>query len=205
MTQKSFLHYPVKARTLSRYARLTDLDRRLGYARTSTEMDAVAEVANSKCNLWKSWTQELTSQFSQAHLSILTKCGMLRGFIKTMQSAEIQYQYLFTVKTKKWREKISTFQALTNELYVWKVTDSRLRYDHRRIKLMSCFALLWTAQSFHFLSDCIPRRWPIGIMFFKLRDRYVYEGWWDLGQHTWIKVPPCLQGAPYLPPGTYPN
>ena len=70
----------------SRCAWLTGPEPRWGYARTSFGVDAAAEVTISKCNLWKSWTLELTSEFSHAHLTILAQCGMLTGFIKTMQA-----------------------------------------------------------------------------------------------------------------------
>ena len=46
---------------------------RLGYARTSFGIDAVAEFTIWKCNLWKSWTLKLTSEFSHAHLTIFSK------------------------------------------------------------------------------------------------------------------------------------
>ena len=51
----------------SRCAWLTGPEPRWGYARTSFGVDAAAEVTISKCNLWKSWTLELTSEFSHAH------------------------------------------------------------------------------------------------------------------------------------------
>ena len=56
----------------SRCAWLTGLEPRWGYARTSFGVDAAAEVTISKCNLWKSWTLELTSEFSHAHLTIFS-------------------------------------------------------------------------------------------------------------------------------------
>ena len=72
----------------SRCAWLTGPQPCSGYARTSFGIDAAAEVTISKCNLLKSWTLELTSEFSRAHLTILAQCGMLAGFVKTMQAAE---------------------------------------------------------------------------------------------------------------------
>ena len=56
----------------SRCAWLTGPEPRWGYARTSFGVDAAAEVTISKCNLWKSWTLELTSEFSHAHLTIFS-------------------------------------------------------------------------------------------------------------------------------------
>ena len=56
----------------SRCAWLTGSEPRWGYARTSFGVDAAAEVTISKCNLWKSWTLELTSEFSHAHLTIFS-------------------------------------------------------------------------------------------------------------------------------------
>ena len=56
----------------SRCAWLIGPEPRWGYARTSFGVDAAAEVTISKCNLWKSWTLELTSEFSQAHLTIFS-------------------------------------------------------------------------------------------------------------------------------------
>ena len=63
--------------TRSRGAWLTGPVPRWGYTRTSLEIDAAAEVTISKCNLWKSWTLELTSEFSRAHLTILPQCVYL--------------------------------------------------------------------------------------------------------------------------------
>ena len=54
----------------SRCAWLTGPEPCWGYARTSFGVDAAAEVTISKCNIWKSWTLELTSEFSHAHLTI---------------------------------------------------------------------------------------------------------------------------------------
>ena len=56
----------------SRCAWLTGPEPRWGYARTSFGVNSAAEVTISKCNLWKSWTLELTSEFSHAHLTILS-------------------------------------------------------------------------------------------------------------------------------------
>ena len=60
----------------SRCAWLTGPEPRSGYARTSFGIDATAEATILWCNLWKSWTPELTSEFSHAHLTILTQGGM---------------------------------------------------------------------------------------------------------------------------------
>ena len=56
----------------SRCAWLTGPEPRCGYARTSFGIDAAAEVTISKCNLWKSWTLELTLEFFHAHLTIFS-------------------------------------------------------------------------------------------------------------------------------------
>ena len=69
---------------------LTGPEPRWGYARTSFGADAAADVTISKCDLWKSWTLELTSEFSHAHLTILAQCWMLAGFINTMKAEKIQ-------------------------------------------------------------------------------------------------------------------
>ena len=74
----------------SRCAWLTGPEPRSGYARTSFGIDAAAEVTISKCNLWKSWTLKLTSEFSHAYVTILAQCGIPAGFIKTMQVEEMQ-------------------------------------------------------------------------------------------------------------------
>ena len=58
----------------------------LGYARTSFGVDAAAEVTISKCNLWKFWTLEMTSEFPTHILLFLSQGGMRVGFIKTMQA-----------------------------------------------------------------------------------------------------------------------
>ena len=63
---------------------------RWGYARTSFGVDASTAVTILKCNLWKSWTLELTSEFSPHIWLFLAQCGMLAGFIKTMQAEEMQ-------------------------------------------------------------------------------------------------------------------
>ena len=56
----------------SRCSWLTGPEPRWGYARTSFGVDVAAEVTISKCNLWKSRTLELTSEFSHAHLTIFS-------------------------------------------------------------------------------------------------------------------------------------
>ena len=74
----------------SRRAWLTGPEPRWGYARTSFGVDASTAVTILKCNLWKSWTLELTSEFSPHIWLFLAQCGMLAGFIKTMQAEEMQ-------------------------------------------------------------------------------------------------------------------
>ena len=76
----------------------------------------------------------------------LTQCGMLAGFIKTMQAKEMQsYEIIsisFRVKMEKWGEiKIATFQRFTYQLYVWKVVKKSsvlyLRYSDTHTSLRS--------------------------------------------------------------------
>ena len=84
--------------TRSRCAWLTGPEPRWGYARTSFGVDAAAEVTISKCNLWKSWTLELTSEFSHAHLTIFSTVWDVGWFYQDHASrvnAKLQkiYQY----------------------------------------------------------------------------------------------------------------
>ena len=55
----------------------------------------------------------------------LAQCGMLAGFIKTMQAEKMQnhkrYINILWGKTEKWGEKTTTFQRITYRLYIWKV------------------------------------------------------------------------------------
>ena len=101
---------------------LTGPEPRLGYARSSFVVNAAAEVAILKCTLWKSWTLELTSEFFHVHLTILTQCGMLAGYIKTIQAEERQsYIYIYCRVKPKSGEKKAAFQRITYRPYIWKV------------------------------------------------------------------------------------
>ena len=82
----------------SRCAWLTGPEPRCGYARTSFGIDAAAEVTISKCNLWKSWTLELTSEFSHARLTIFSTVWDTCWFYQdhaSRRNAKLQkiYQY----------------------------------------------------------------------------------------------------------------
>ena len=77
---------------------LTGPEPRWGYARTSFGVDAAAKVTISKCNLWNSWTLELTSEFSHAHLTIFSTVWDVGWFYQDHASrvnAKLQkiYQY----------------------------------------------------------------------------------------------------------------
>ena len=82
----------------SRCAWLTVPELRCGYARTSFGIDTAAEVTISKCNLWKSWTLELASEFSHAHLTIFSTVWHTCWFYQdhaSWRNAKLQkiYQY----------------------------------------------------------------------------------------------------------------
>ena len=82
----------------SRCVWLTDLEPHPWYVRTSLGIDAAAEVTISKCNLWKSWTLELTSEFSHPHLTIFSRVWDAGCFFQdhaSRRNAKLQkiYQY----------------------------------------------------------------------------------------------------------------
>ena len=99
----------------SRCAWLTGPEPRSGYARTSFGIDAVAEVTISKCNLWKSRTLKLTSEFSHAHLTISSTVWDTCWFYQdhaSRRDAKLQkiYQYFVWLNRKVERKKKQHFK-----------------------------------------------------------------------------------------------
>ena len=78
-----------------------------------------------QCDLRKSWTRELTSEFCHARLTIFSTVWDAGWFYKehaSRRNAKLSNNInIFRVKTAEWREKMTTFQRFTYQLYFWKV------------------------------------------------------------------------------------
>ena len=99
-----------RRKSRSRCAWLTGPEPRWGYARTSFGVDAATEVTISKCNLWKSWTVQLTSEFSHAHLTIFSIVWVTGWFYQDHPCRRNAKTQNISIVTEKWREKKQHFK-----------------------------------------------------------------------------------------------